>query len=47
MKKQTDEIEELEEIEDLRDSYPIEEKLFNRTVSQMSEQFCRPSRRRL
>jgi len=34
-----------EESEDIEDAYPPEEKLFNRTVSQMSEHSCRPKRK--
>jgi len=47
MKKQTDEIEELEEFGELRDSYTVEDKLFNIAASQMSEQSCRPNWKRL
>ena len=47
MKKQTDNIKELEELDELRNSYDHEEKAFNITASQMSEQPCKPDRRRL
>ena len=45
MEKQTDEIEELEEADELRDNYSVEDKLFNMTVSQMSEPSSKSLRR--
>ncbi len=47
MAKQTDETKELEEFDELRDSYSVEDKLFNMTASQISEQSCKPDKRRL
>ncbi|MDP2950888.1 MAG: hypothetical protein Q8N55_00740 [bacterium] len=45
MVKQTDDIEVLEELDELRDSYTVEDKLFNMTASQMSEQSWRALRK--
>ena len=41
--------EEIEEVEydETSDAYPAEDKLFNMIASQMSEQPCKPDRRRL
>ena len=45
MAEQTDETKELSDFDDLRDSYSIEDKLFNMTASQMSEPFRKSLRR--